>query len=233
MDAAFDEWGKLVARQKKEAEIRKEYEDRIVEANKKLFEYKQAQKGNAKGVLMKQAAKGDGAIVEEVYFLLKKEMEDKKLQAEADKKLAEIEAKMAAQSAKNKENTKSVLMRNLAASDNMLCDTCIEAWKSWLIEYKKDKETEDAVKAAEQKVEAFMKGKSEGAKGIIDKMNSATDSGLIEHVVSSWCQFYKEEMKSLEMQRLLDENAAKFASFNDRNKAGAKTAGQKATEVRD
>merc|ERR1719161_1590247 len=176
MDAAFDEWGKLVARLKKEAEIRKEYEDRIVAANQKLFEYKQSQKGNAKGVLMKQAAKGDGAIVEEIYFLLKKEVEDKKLEAEAEKKLAEIEAKMAAQAAKNKENTKSVLMRNLAASDNMLCDTCIEAWKSWLIEYKKNKEQEDAVKAAEKKVEEFMKGKSAGAKGIIDKMNSATDS---------------------------------------------------------
>merc|ERR1719265_3119387 len=183
MDLTLTEWYKLVQRNKKENEIRKEYEERIVTANQKLFEYKQSQKGNAKGVLMKQAAKGDGAVVEEVYFLLKKEMEDKKLQAEADKKLAEIEAKMAAQSAKNKENTKSVLMRNLAASDNMLCDTCIEAWKSWLIEYKKDKETEDAVKAAEQKVEAFMKGKSEGAKGIIDKMNSATDSGLVEHVM--------------------------------------------------
>merc|ERR1719171_1090089 len=233
MDAAFDEWGKLVARLKKEAEIRKEYEDRIVAANQKLFEYKQSQKGNAKGVLMKQAAKGDTAIVEEVYFLLKKEVEDKKLEAEAEKKLAEIEAKMAAQAAKNKENTKSVLMRNLAASDNMLCDTCIEAWKTWLVEYKKNKETEDAVKAAEQRVEAFMKNKKDGAKGIIDKMNSATDSGLVEHVVSSWCNYFKEEKKAREMEELINGANAKFASFNQRNKQGAQTAGGRAAEVRD
>merc|ERR1719446_1698384 len=152
MDAVITNWKAVVDRVKKEAEIRVEYEERIEAAQKRLFDYKQAQKGNAKGVLMKQAAKGDGAIVQEVYFLLKKEVEDKKLEAEAEKKLAEIEAKMAAQSAKNKENTKSVLMRNLAASDNMLCDTCIEAWKTWLVEYKKDKETEDAVKAAEKRV---------------------------------------------------------------------------------
>merc|ERR1719171_793687 len=196
MDAAFDEWGKLVARLKKEAEIRKEYEDRIVAANQKLFEYKQSQKGNAKGVLMKQAAKGDQAIVEEVYHLLKKEVEDKLIEAETQRKMKEMEAKMKEQSAKNKENTKSVLMRNLAASDNMLMDTCVEAWKSWLIEYKKNKETEDAVKAAEQRVEAFMKGKSDGAKGIIDKMNAATDTGLVENVISSWCQNYKDDKKA-------------------------------------
>merc|ERR1719197_2204050 len=109
-----------------ENKIREEYIERIDAAQKRLFEYKQSQKGNAKGVLMKQAAKGDSALVEEVYVLLKKEVDDKKLEVEAEKKLKEIEAKMAAQSAKNKENTKSVLMRNLAASDNMLCDTCIE-----------------------------------------------------------------------------------------------------------
>merc|ERR1719473_517212 len=106
------------------------------------------------------------------------------------KKMAEMEAKMKEQAGKNKENTKSVLMRNLAASDNMLCDTCLEAWKSWLVDYKKNKETEDAVKLAEQRVEAFMKSKSEGAKGIIDRMNSASDSGLCEHVMSTWAQFF-------------------------------------------
>merc|ERR1711937_972722 len=105
---------------------------------------------------------------------------------------------------KNKENTKSVLMRNLAASDNMLCDTCLEAWKSWLVEYKKNKETEDAVKLAEQKVEVFMKSKSEGAKGIIEKMNAASDSGLQEHVMSTWAQDFREDKKAAEMQALLD-----------------------------
>merc|ERR1719171_809656 len=232
-EVTFEHWRDLIQRQKKEAEIRKEYEDRIVEANRKLFEYKQAQKGNAKGVLMKQAAKGDGAIVEEIYFLLKKEVEDKKLEAEAEKKLAEIEAKMAAQAAKNKENTKSVLMRNLAASDNMLCDTCIEAWKTWLVEYKKNKEQEDAIKAAEQRMEAFMKNKSSGAKGVLDRMNSATDSGLVEHVISSWCTMYKEDKKAAEMEEMIANANAKFASFNQRNKQGAQTAGGRAAEVRD
>merc|ERR1719171_296541 len=233
MDAAFDEWGKLVARLKKEAEIRKEYEERIVAANQRLFEYKQSQKGNAKGVLMKQAAKGDQAIVEEVYYLLKKEVEDKLIEAETQRKMKEMEAKMKAQSDKNKENTKSVLMRNLAASDNMLMDTCVEAWKSWLIEYKKNKETEDAVKAAEQRVEAFMKGKSDGAKSIIDKMNNATDSGLVENVISSWCQNYKDDKKARELEEMINGANAKFASFNQRNKQGAQSAGGRAAEVRD
>merc|ERR1711904_467254 len=125
------------------------------------------------------------------------------------------------QAGKNKDNAKAVLMRNLASGDNMLMDVCIEAWKGWLIEYKKNKEAEDAVKAAEQKVADFMKNKSEGAKGIIDRMNSATDSGLVEHVMSTWVQFRKDEKKAQEMEAMLNGANAKFGAFGDRNKHSA------------
>merc|ERR550514_2665 len=110
---------------------------------------------------MRQAAAGDKTLISEVMALLHGEVEQKKIEAETILKMAEMERKMAEQSSKNKENTKSVLMRNLAASDNMLMDTCLEAWKSWIIDYKKNKETEDAVKASEKKIEEFMKSKSD------------------------------------------------------------------------
>merc|ERR1712182_33720 len=132
-----------------------------------------------------------------------------------------------------KDNAKAVLMRNLAQGDNMLMDVCLEAWKAWLVDYKKNKESEDAVKAAEAKVAAFMKQKSEGAKGIIDRMNSATDSGLVEHVVSTWVQHFKDLKKAEEMEALLNGNNAKFASFSARNKQGAMTAGEKATAIKE
>merc|ERR1719407_394491 len=162
---------------------------------------------------MRQAAAGDGAIVADVFAYLCKEPKARKDDEEAARKLAEIEAKLAAQTGKNKDNAKAVLMRNLALGDNMLMDVCLEAWKSWLVEYKKDKETEDAVKAAEAKVAAFMKQKSEGAKGIIDKMNSSTNSGLVEHVMSTWIQWRKEKKKAEEMEALIMGANGKFASF--------------------
>merc|ERR1712025_1180809 len=189
---------------KKEIEIKKEYIERIEEAQKKLFDYKQSQKGNAKGVLLRQAAAGDGALIGEVFAYLCKEPLQRKADEEAEKKMREIEAKLAAQAGRNKDNAKAVLMRNLASGDNMLMDVCIEAWKGWLVEYKKNKESEDAVKAAEAKVAAFMKNKSEGAKGIIDRMNSATDSGLVEHVVSTWVQYFKDLKKAEEMEAILN-----------------------------
>merc|ERR1711907_890428 len=92
---------------------------------------------------------------------------------------------------------------------------------------------EDAVKAAEQKVADFMKSKSEGAKGVIDRMNSATDSGLVEHVISTWVQYFRDQKKAEEMEAILNGANSKFGAFGARNKAGAMSAGQKATAVKE
>jgi len=233
MDAVITNWKAVIDRVKKEAEIRVEYEERIELAQKRLFDYKQSQKSNSKGVLLRQAAAGDSALIGEVFAYLCKEPMQRKADEEAERKMKEIEAKLAAQAGKNKDNAKAVLMRNLASGDNMLMDVCIEAWKDWLKEYKKNKESEDAVKAAEAKVAAFMKSKKDGASSIIDKMNAATDSGLVEHVISTWIQFHKDEKKAAEMEAMLNGANAKFGSFSERNKAGAMSAGQKATAVKE
>merc|ERR1711977_261060 len=207
MDAVITNWKAVIDRVKKEAEIRVEYEERIELAQKRLFDYKQSQKSNSKGVLLRQAAAGDSALIGEVFHYIIKPVAQRKADEEAAKKLAEIEAKLASTMAKGKENAKAVLMRNLASGDNMLMDVCLEAWKAWLIDYKKNKDAEDAVKAAEAKVAAFMKQKSEGAKGIIDRMNAATDSGLVEHVISTWVQHFKDLKKAEEMELMLEGNA--------------------------
>ena len=50
-----------------------------------------------------------------------------------------------------------------------------------------------------------MKNKSDGAKSVIDKMNSATDSGLVEHVISTWVQYRKDMKKAEELEAMLNQ----------------------------
>merc|ERR1712139_550749 len=78
-----------------------------------------------------------------------------------------------------------------------------------------------------------MNSKKEGARGIIDKMNAATDSGLVEHVTSTWVQHYKDMKKAEEMEALINGANSKFGAFSERNKMGAMSAGEKATAVKE
>merc|ERR1719424_1309987 len=102
----FSEWKGVKEKLRKENEIRKEYEERIEASQKRLFDYKQSQKGNAKGVLLRQAAAGDGSLIAEVFAYLCKEPQQRKADEEMEKKRAEMEAKLSAQMGKGKDNAK-------------------------------------------------------------------------------------------------------------------------------
>merc|ERR1719420_1712885 len=64
-------------------------------------------------------------------------------------------------------------------------------------------------------------------------MNSSTNSGLVEHVMSTWVAAFKDKKKAEEMEKLINGNAAKFASFSARNKQGAMSAGEKAQAIKE
>merc|ERR1719214_394014 len=103
-----------------------------------------------------------------------------------------MEAKLAGQMGAQAENTKKVMARMSSGSDNALLTVVIGSWVKYVEEYKKNKEQEDAVKAQEKAMEEYMKKKKDDAKAVLDKMNTATDSGLVEHVVSTWVQHFKD-----------------------------------------
>merc|ERR1719326_857486 len=53
-------------------------------------------------------------------------------------------------------------------------------------------------------------------------MNAATDSGLCEHVMSTWVQYFKDDQDARKMEALMAENEAKFGALNGRQKDNAK-----------
>merc|ERR1719298_205910 len=97
-----------------------------------------------------------------------------------------MEAKLAAANSAQTENTKKVMARMSSGSDSALLTVVIGSWVQYVADYKKNKDMEDAVKAQEAAMAEYLKKKKDEAKGVLDKMNSATDSGLCEHVISTW-----------------------------------------------
>merc|ERR1712070_663077 len=84
-----------------------------------------------------------------------------------------------------------------------------------------NKGEEEAIRAQEKAMEDFMKQKKEGAKAVLDKMNASTDSGLLEHVMSTWGQHYKDEKDAKKMEDMMAANEARFGALNGRQKDNA------------
>merc|ERR1719217_1128079 len=207
-------WFGFTAKMKSEKEIEN--------LDTKLMEYRQAALNNVRNVLMRKAAEGDAGLMKQVWKSWTDEVQETKREAGSQGAMAAMEAKLASASAAQTENTKKVMARMSAGSDNAILQLTLTAWKQFLEDYKKNKDQEDAIKAQEKAMEEFMKQKKDGAKQVLDKMNSATDSGLVEHVMSTWAQKFKDDKEARRMEEIMAENEARFGALNGRQKDNAK-----------
>merc|ERR1719375_1334318 len=122
------------------------------------------------------------------------------------------------------------MTRMSAGSDAALVNLNFQAWVTFIADYKKNKDMEDAVKAAEQKFNDFKKGKSDKAKGVLDKMAGANDTGLKAQCFGGWLQIVKDEKEGAEMEAMLANSDGKFKLFSERNGKNAKEVMRKATQ---
>jgi len=193
--SSFQGWAHYIKTSREEAGIRTEYEARIDAAENRLIEFKSKQLQNVRNVLKKKAHEGDMGLLQATIKVFKDVVEEGKWMAENGDKIRQMETQLQNFKSSQADNTKKVLGRMTEDGDASLVDMCLKAWINFRLDYLKDKEANDAVKAAEGKVQAFLKGHQENAKGLLDKMSSGTDSGLVNNVISAWVQQYAEDKK--------------------------------------
>merc|ERR1712216_664911 len=98
-------------------------------------------------------------------------------------------------------------------------------------EYRKNKEFEDKVKKAEQDFQEFMKKKSEEAKGVLNRMTSGSESGLIGQTFQGWRDYYKDVKQSRELEEMMMNGDAKYKSLCGRQRGAAKGVAGRANEL--
>merc|ERR1719436_249053 len=76
-----------------------------------------------------------------------------------------------------------------------------------------------------------MKGKSEQAKGVLQRMTGSSASGLMFTAWKAWMEDYLNEKKAKEMENLMNSNSERFKSLNGRMKDNAKGKAGRATDL--
>merc|ERR1719498_2052230 len=156
-------------------------------------------------MIEKKHAGAQGNLIEEVFMLWKDEVIEKKANLASAEEVAALEAKLKACADHASQSAKKVMARCGAASGQGLRDMCFHEWLNFHQEYLKNKELEDAVKAEEKRIADFMKSHSENAKGLLNNMHAATNSGLLHEVLNAWLEWYKEEKAIAEHAEILNQ----------------------------
>merc|ERR1719491_2746222 len=144
-----------------------------------------------------------------------------------DGKLAEANARFNNAQQSAKDNSKAVMARMSAGSDKGLLTLCLQSWNACLEELKKDKEIEELAKGMEAKYKEMMQKKNGEAKGVLDRMAGASETGLLHLTIEAWVGMVKEEKAAREMDEKMKAQGDRFKSLNQRQKGNAKSVASK------
>jgi len=230
---AFVAWSDLVKRMRREAEIRKMYEEQINEANTKLMDFKAAQLANVKSVLQRSANESRATLIGTVVGAMKNEVAAVKRTREAQGQLSDVDAQMRQFAEASASNAKKVMGRMSAGSEEGLRAMAFQGWVQFIVEYKKDKEMNDALKAAEKRVSEFMQKQNEGAKSVLQRMQSASEGGLVSSMFQAWNEVVHEARKAAEMTATMNAKSSRLTAFTSRNKDNAQTASERNSTLQD
>jgi len=231
MGSCFQSWAEIMRNMRQENEIRKEYEERIFYAENKLIDYKETQLTNVRGVLNRKAATGDLELVGLCFKTMVEDLAEVKSDRDATQQVRDLEFQLNTYAKEQMENTKKVVARMNADSEGGLIGMVWAAFCQHHKDYAKDKELEEAVKAAEQKVAAMKQNQKEGATSVLQRMSGSSEAGLLSNILGEWIKSFKERKEGDNMRELLENAQGKFQSFQDRNKQGAGSAMNRAVDV--
>jgi hypothetical protein len=227
----FSTWMGWLLNHKANKEIHDKFKKEIADAENALLEFRRKQLGISRSMLERGAASGDTAVKAQVLHFWYKYVIEEGHTREMDKALEEAEARLNAAKQSAKDASKSVMTRMSAGNDKTLMHLCMSAWIAAQDELKKDMEIDALRKQAEDQLKAHMNGKSEQAKGVLDRMAGSSDSGVLHNVLKYWVEEVKEVKRQKEMEDIMASHDERFKSLNQRQKGAAKNVAQKANRT--
>lgn len=186
-----------------------------------------------RNVLQRSAKESNGSLITTAIGALKAEVADIKRLRASKIEMEKINQRMEKFAASSAASAQKVMGRMSAQSDDGLVSMAFKGWVQFCVDYKKDKVMNDAVKAAEKKVQDFLVKQNNGAKSVLQRINNASASGCLHAAFTGWAETVAESKKSTEMEAMLNAKASKLNEFSTRNKTGARNASQRVAVLQD
>jgi hypothetical protein len=220
---SFGGWKEILLKAKREAEVRKEYEEELNKSFQALAACKEKQIANIRSVLARNTDLNKMKMIEAVYSAMKQEVADFKQDEQVKAEAAALEEKLRGFSDAAAKNAKSVLARMNGNNAETLKANAFSAWSTAIAEEKHQREMEDKVKEAEKRFADFQSRQKSGAKGVLAGMQGASEAGLIKMMFDAWKEAVQEEKNAILLQEQMAEKAAAMNQFGAKGKMSAKS----------
>jgi len=231
LTTVFKQWWTWKVKVYSEKAIHDKFQKEIDDATNKLMDYKQRQVANIRNVLQMNNEYNTTFLTKEVFRVWSKEVVDQKEEKALSGHLEAAKSKMSTLKANQKDNAQKTLARLSAGSDESLKTLTFQAWHKQHVDYMKNKDFNDAVEAQEAAIEQYMKSAGENAKGVLSRVSSSSESGILKTAMSGWIEWYQDEKSKQEMDDMMNSHGVKMKSLNSNFKETAKATQERANEL--
>lgn len=221
---SFNGWFNAMKTIKLESAIRLEYKDRLEACEANLEKWKVENMKNTKSVLVKKFQEDQARNIAFVFSFWRRDVESTKFEQDNAQKIVEMAKRLETTKKEQLDNSRKVMQRFAAAGDEVCLTLALQGWIAVRKEAVKDKEAFEAKQATETRLRQFTKNKSENAKGLLQSMAGATDTGLVHQTLVAWVQATQDAKREAEIEQIMNAQSAKFSMFSEKNKVSAGSA---------
>lgn len=220
--AMFGSWYGATVKGRAERVFRVKFEEEIALADKQLMDYKTAKMDQTRAILMRGSAADDQALVGMIVNLWHTEVEDAKVEKSLLGVQAELDAKLQSATKAQTDSAKKVFGKICGNQDSMLVANAFAALISNRTMEIEERECAKALALVDEKMKAMMEKNKDNASSVLNRMNGATESGLVELYFSEWNSYYMEAKKEQEKLDMMKKDEAKLKSLKARISGNAK-----------
>jgi len=221
LNAIFSGWFGVAQASRGEREIREKFEKRLEDVERRLFQFQERRMQSVRAIMLGQFLQDDVVLLRRAVQLWQQEVEERKLEGDTAKKLKEVQTRLAQMQEARTHNAKQVLVRMSAGSDVGLLTLCLQAWLQFSEEYKRNKQSEDALKLMESKLKRQLKHKQQDSRHFLNQLATTSNTGLLGTVLASWKLTLQEEHRAKEMNRVLSETNNKLLGLSNKQSGTA------------
>mmetsp|Transcript_62076 Transcript_62076/g.156724 ORF Transcript_62076/g.156724 Transcript_62076/m.156724 type:complete len:537 (+) Transcript_62076:95-1705(+) len=217
----FAGWHNYHVKYQAEKDIHRKFRDEIEWAQAKLLEYQAAKLASVRRVMLQTLDNATQELKTEVVKQWAQVVKDEKEQAAAQKALEEQMAVMEGLKESQKENAKQSMLRMVQGNDSTLMSLCFQTWTSCMEEMRVENAYHKQTRDLENNMKSLKAQKAEENKGVMAKFSQGSDTGLVTMVFRAWSDDYKQDKRSREFQRQVNQSETLFKSMQTSQKAKA------------
>eukprot|EP00933_Yihiella_yeosuensis_P022194 TRINITY_DN17474_c0_g1_i1.p1 TRINITY_DN17474_c0_g1~~TRINITY_DN17474_c0_g1_i1.p1 ORF type:complete len:434 (+),score=102.83 TRINITY_DN17474_c0_g1_i1:92-1393(+) len=232
--SSFKNWKELYRREKQERDIAAEYEDRIEKATASIQEYHLKRLELVRKTFSKKGEAELAALLPEMFDLWSRTVKEIKEEADAAKKVAELEAQLAANKSDCARKCMEAMRKMAGANDEEAVISAFESWKDATLEFRYEKEMQRLEQDAEDRLQAAMQAKSAVMRKVmLVALGKQSPEETKSQAFSDWKQMTLDAKEEARLQQEVESKSALLSAFGAERKASGQNLAEKAMYVVD